>query len=464
MSLPTTESFSPSLDAHQNDLTRVIPRLLPGNLLGRHVATLKADDLLVCGWCSGPFVEGDDIMLDVYQHDGLSTTQIVVEGVPLDAWKKTSIVMFHANKSCLTNACDRVTQDYISRVQVSSHRRTLPVPDLAELVYTHFKWAIQWVAWHYQFLADDCIELTLGSRRAPLTEGVCPSFLFDMAQEHESECATVVVAPVRMFTREFVESMFTRTYEYDLVYKGEYNPFMQLRNAFESQCWPAHVEAYVHSLVATRFSADASSTIRMRLIVKMKPIHADMDQLMQLYQNENVAQVTWARLEQHTRMVRMNFKAEDQAVNDDHPFDWVLLRIASSYSEAWSTISKCLATAGVEHTGKPQNFHTLTSIVITHPSPQRTIISCLSNVHIPNKAPMPRYFFKEDADNEQQPLYCYEGVLLQATPVLFSNVRALEEEMKDAGLTKLDMPQLTVLLPATRVSASASASASALAE
>ena len=42
---------------------------------------------------------------------------------------------------------------------------------------------------------------------------------------------TLVLAPMMLITRQFIESLYTRMYEFDLTYKGKYQPIMQLKAA-----------------------------------------------------------------------------------------------------------------------------------------------------------------------------------------------------------------------------------------
>ena len=63
------------------DLTQAIPRLLPGQLIARHVSTLTAGDTTYA-WCNEPFSEGQDWMLDVYEQNGYSDTVLTVMGKP----------------------------------------------------------------------------------------------------------------------------------------------------------------------------------------------------------------------------------------------------------------------------------------------------------------------------------------------------------------------------------------------
>ena len=84
------------------DLTQAIPRLLPGQLIARHVSTLTAGDT-TCAWCNEPFSEGQDWMLDVYEQNGYSDTVLTVMGKP-QVFNKTvsAFILPVLSHRCLT--------------------------------------------------------------------------------------------------------------------------------------------------------------------------------------------------------------------------------------------------------------------------------------------------------------------------------------------------------------------------
>ena len=198
------------------ELTQSIPRLLPGQLLARHVATLKAEDMTLCGWCGEPFQEGQDWMLDVYEQDGNSDTVLTVMGKP-QVFRKTAVLMVHA-KDCLVKVCTKAVHDFTEQVSISK-RTALQMSDdeMRMIVWNHYRWAVRWISWHHQFIIGEPIQLVLASKRPHIVQAQLPSFVLDMTK---SDYPGVVQAPMSLISKQFIEALYTRVYEFDLVYKS----------------------------------------------------------------------------------------------------------------------------------------------------------------------------------------------------------------------------------------------------
>jgi len=460
----TNLSISPSGSNPQ--LTAVIPRLLPGELLARHVATLKAEDALTCGWCGEPFLEGQEWMLDVYQQDGDSDTPIKALGKP-QVFKKTAVLMVHAS-DCLLQSCTKAVSDFTERVCFSQRKALImSEDDMRTVVWKQFRWAVRWISWHHQYLIHDPIDMVLGSRRPLLTEGVCPSFVLEMTKSHKyGETVHRVKAPMQLIAREFIEALHTRVFEYEMIYKGKYQPILQLKSVFEKSAFntklnDANVAAYVHTVVQGSYSSRHADEQHLKLIVKVRPSALHMARLMAIYE-AMCEDVTWVMLHEHAQATKPDKPAarrgdgsdeDDDEDADDGDGSEALLtallgEMQQSCSQSESEVNRALTSAGmqVNKNGKHRAYTTVSTVSLAQDNGHRTSIACSSNCYMGSKAARAYYFFRHNHGDSEQPLFCYEGVMPGVVPMVISSAVQLAEEMKEAALQRKELLGLTVLL------------------
>ena len=471
-------AISPS--ACNPQLTTAIPRLLPGELLARHVATLKAEDLTLCGWCGEPFMEGQTWMLDVYMQDGDSDTPIVVGNKP-QVFKKTAVLMVHAT-DCLMKSCTKAVSDFTERVFFSPRKNmAMSEDDMRSVVWNHFRWAVRWVAWHQQYLINEPVDLVLGSRRPQLTDGVCPSFVLEMTKSHQlGETVHKVKAPMQLVGRAFIEAMHTRVYEYDAVYRGKYQSMLQLKSVFDkSSCntkiGDANVAVYAHSVIQGTYSSRSADEQHIKIIVKIKPSALHMARLTTIYESlEN--EVTWAMLHEHaqatkpdrprTRRITSTSSSSsssdadsesDAEDGDDRDYEAALMtdlldEMQDSFAREEAEINRAIVAAGVQvnKSAKQRAYSSISSIALTPDGGHRTSISCISNCYTGSKALRPYYFFRDNHGESEQPLFCFEGVMPGVVPIVVASALQLADEMKEAAMTRVELLALTVLLAHTR--------------
>lgn len=461
--------FNPALSA-------VVPRLLPGELIARHVATMQPLESTNCSWCNQPFKEGEDFVVDVYQQDGQSETVLHVKGKQVP-FCKTALLMMHA-KDCLPKMSVKATEDLTEQVTLSQRKnRVLHAEDIKETVWKQFRWAVRWVSWHHQYLIGDPIQLTLGSKRPLLTAMQCKSFLLEMTKSHKYG-ATIhsVLVPMLLVDAAFIEALFTRVYEYDLIYKGKFQPIIQLKQVFDKAPFNTtpdamNVAAFVHTTLPTSYSSRHADEQYLKVLVKVKPSVQQLEKLVAHYRSLDDA-VTWVMLHRHicmTRSMQLNQKkkkttaaasasastmvddppSEDEEENEEiNPTSFKLIKALYDAAEMCERdVEKALTAAGMQlAANRKRGYLLVSSVQLKAETAHRTTISCASNCYVGSKASASYYFFRDQYGEADQPLFCYEGVSTGVMPVLIQSPKMLEEEMKECGLNRVDLPFLTVLL------------------
>ena len=458
-------SISPS--ACNPQLTTAIPRLLPGELLARHVATLKAEDLTLCGWCGEPFLEGQAWMLDVYLQDGDSDTTITMAKRP-QVFKKTAVLMVHAT-DCLMQSCTKAVSDFTERVFFSQRKAlVLNEDEMRSIVWNQFRWAVRWIAWHQQYLINEPVDLVLGSRRPLLTEGACPSFVLEMTKSHKlGETVHRVKAPMLLISRQLIEALHTRVYEYDAVYKGKYQALLQLKSVFEKSSFnarldDANVAVYAHSVVRGTYSSRSADEQHLKILAKVKPSALHLARLMTIYESLG-EEVTWAMLHQHAQAtkpdrprIKRTSTAEDESESSDEDAedscDGLLTSLLDEMQECFAheedELNRAITAAGVQisQNAKHRAYSSISTIALTPDNGHRTSISCTSNCYTGSKASRPYYFFRDNHGESEQPLFCFEGVMTGVVPVVVASALQLADEMKEAAMARVDLISLIVLV------------------
>lgn len=434
--------MSPSL--RNGELSQLIPRLLPGQLIARHVATVPIGETSSCDWCGKQLQAGQQWMLDVYEQPGNSETSITI-GSKQQVFSKTVVLKVHA--ACLSPMCVRAVHDFTEQVQISAKSTQLQMSNdqVHGLVWSHFKWAVRWISWHHQFIVGEPILLELATKRPQLVHYTLPSFALTV---RTTDAAGTVLAPMSLIAPAFVEALYTRVYKFELTYRGKFQPLAQLKSAFSksaintdaSQC---NVAAFAHMVLQTNYcSSSSAEEQRVKLLVKVRPSALHMVALRSQYEvrcmNEGVA---WTELQEDAALAHAgDFSWQPDTADGLRP------KLAQSFDKAEQCLDAVIAAAGMQLTSGQVPAFDLSTISISKMASNRTGIKCYSNCYQPNKQSLAYYFFRDSYEDNEQPVFCYSGVARGLLPIAVSSPVLLAEEMREAGLVKTDIPQLTVMM------------------
>jgi len=433
-------SITPSLK--YAELSSMVPRLLPGQLIARHVSEVGEGETASCDWCGEQLQTGQQWMLDVYEQPGFSKVPLTIGGKQ-QLFRKTALLRVHA--TCVTQVCSRAVQDFISKVKFC-RQPVLHMSDdeMHARVWKHCRWAVRWVSWHHQFIADEPIELHIACKNEQLVQTSLPAFYLAVQTQH---APGQVLAPVTLFTSAFIESLYTRVYQYDLVYRGKYQPLAQLRGAFagselNTDLHDCNVAAFAHMVLDTSWSSNNVDEQHIRLIAKVRPSAQHMHALREEYK-QNLMQegVSWTEIHQHVQA------SHSVASSWQADADNLLQRtLAQDFHKVEKQLDALLASVDMKPTqGKPLAFDiSKMELVQTHRN--HAMIICVSNCYMPRKDSQNYYFFRESYNEADQPLFCYTGKARGLLPIIVTSPVLLSEELKDAGVTETKLPQLTVLM------------------
>jgi hypothetical protein len=271
-----------------------------------------------------------------------------------------------------------------------------------------------------------------------------------------------VLAPFCLFQSSFLEALFTRVYEVDVTYTGKYNAVIAVQDALERVSFKGRLQAFVHTLAA---SASASSQYgstkadqqQVRLLVKSKPDQRSLARLMDIY--SECESLSWAQLELHVRMSRdaaVGGGVEQCELDTDFPAAANLqcMRAISEFDER--LISDTLAKAGMKARsamsqmqpfalGTPLASIKISSVAVGNMR-NEIRIRCMCNVYTgASELTRPYYFFRDNASSHEHPLLCYEGIRPGLMPIVVASQKQLEDEMKEAGMTKVELSGLTTI-------------------
>lgn len=423
-----------------------IPHLYTGQLLARHVSRFTVDEPPACAWCGEAFVEGDEYMLDTYQQEGMSDTVLHINSRPLK-FSKTKILMVHAGKICIANTCAKAVRNCTEKVSiVQRNGREIGDQDSSQLVYECFRWSVQWIAWHHRFLIgpDDHVAITLATRRPPLIGALCKSFSLVLLKSGPSW--RDILVPLHLVEFTLFEGLFTRVYEYDLEYAGKYQPVMQLSSALDkaqinTQTEGVNAAIYAHMIIASSFGSSRSNDQHIKLLVKIRPSQVHVEQLLKLYKATGV---TWSVLFEDL------LKANNATVDWDENSEDVrksLDDLYQSFEQFESQLHGAILAAGFNSDYNLRRM-AICNLNIAQSKSKQIEIALNSNCYIPTtKAARAYYIFREVKHESEQPLFCYEGVLGGALPIVVASAQQLNEETKDACLKPVELPELRVLVP-----------------
>ena len=88
--------------------------------------------------------------------------------------------------------------------------------EMRVIVWNQYRWAVRWISWHHQFIIGEALQLELASKRPGIVQSSLPSFVLHMTT---SDPVGLVLAPMLLISKQFIEALYTRVYEFDLVYK-----------------------------------------------------------------------------------------------------------------------------------------------------------------------------------------------------------------------------------------------------
>ena len=443
--------FPPDIN---DQIHTIIPRLHPDLLRSRHVSTLNAASLLNCDSCGQPFVAGDEMMLDVYEQDGLSATSIRIQQKPI-RFRNTSIVLVHV-ASCLGTTCAKAVHDYANCVRFSPRPRGNPITagTRTGTVWTDFRWATQWVAWFYQFTgSDDSVELTLGSRRPRLVTGidVPPAVVLDLHKKHDEIDDSASISAIRISLELLpvacIEALFTRVYEIDLVYRGKMNAIVALGECVSNGSFQAVSCAFVHSITVDgsgQYGDSRADEQYLRVLIKTRPPARLLHAAMTWYVNQG-NNLNWVDLQKHAMC------ASGESDADEHSeINQILRGINDSMNKDEFAFDQALKHAKITRTTptrKAARFKLLASIKFKRElNDSRTRIVFTSNMHTANGKESTRYYlFRENGSERDIPLMCFEGVASGTFPIVVCNHKMAVDEMNEVGLSQVPLPILTTL-------------------
>lgn len=385
-------------------------------------------------------------MVDIYQHDGESTTPVEIQGRQI-SFPKTSLMLVHTEE-CLQDSCDKASKETVSRVFLPG-RRGLDVTAEAtiNIIQKQFKWAIRWVAWFAQFISDasiggsDSLAFHLGTKRAHLIDGVAPSFALDIFKANSPQAVMdSLVVPPWMIEREFLSALFCRVYEFDLSYKGKYNPVVHLVDQFERVpdfSTDAFVAVYTRSRAA--YSKGSIQEQHIKMVARFKPSAEKITLLMDWYNSHGP--VTWATLNRHVQLSRQDPEEGSDKLHDIR----VLQLIRAAFRHTEEQLLGTIADAGIQHSLDEVSYSVQSNIVVRGLSDVATQATCMSNCYSPARPSKQYYVFNCCASDDEQPVFCFEGVLTGHLPIAVSSQKLLDEEIRETGLAAVDMPNLTVV-------------------
>ena len=180
---PTLETV-PASATPSHTLSSLVPRLLPGHLIARHVSSLKSvQDLLHCGWCGRAFQVGDEMVFDTYRQEGEADVPLRMQGQQIAAPK--DCVRTLSQQQSLPRPSMRSVAGRFDHAHSSGCSKAFDLVQRRayDFILKNHVWAVQWIAWHVQFTNDmSSIDLTLVSRYPALTRGICPPFVFEQSK------------------------------------------------------------------------------------------------------------------------------------------------------------------------------------------------------------------------------------------------------------------------------------------
>jgi hypothetical protein len=245
-----------------------------------------------------------------------------------------------------------------------------------------------------------------------------------------------------LMSADFIEALHTRIFEFDLLYIGQFQALNHLKKVFsqftfnqdDKQC---SVAAFAHMLLKSSYSSNVSSEDQLvKLVFKIKPSVAQMQHLLSSYRercDELAVGVSWAELQ------------EDAATPaGDAKKDSVYKLYGRTFEECEREIQRVMTAAGMK-IGSSRCYR-VSNIRITRVSAVLIKINCSSNCHASSKGDEQFYIFKNSYTDAEQPLYCFKGASKGHVPIVVASAVQLQDEMREAGLAAVDMPQLTVLI------------------
>ncbi len=192
-------------------------------------------------------------------------------------------------------------------------------------------------------------------------------------------------------------------------------------------------------MLQNNYSSSASDEQHLKLIVKVKPFDVHISRLQIKYEKMCIEHgVSWTELHEDIALAH--------GIGWDGVFNDALQRMCTAFSKNEDQMHAVIAAAGMKLVASKKAPTNISSISFKKDLIGRTVIKCMSNCYLPSKASRPYYFFRDNYSDAEQPIFCYSGVAQGVIPIVVASAVQLGEEMKDAALSKVDMPMLSVLL------------------
>lgn len=431
MAAAASESVSAS------DLATKIPRLTLGVLASRCTDTISPQQNTQCVQCGQPFKEGEQFMLDVYKLPG--TSAVVVFG---QSFQKAQIVMVH--ERCLSIHCVRILNSLCEFIKLpldGSNRLKRTEQQTRDLVYTRFKWAVDWLSWHKQYIVHTPVEICLPSDGFTHCPAVLPSFRFTLPV---SENQAGVPFPSKMISTQVLLSFFTLVMEVEVVFKGSEHVLFALQRALTSAAGMGvgrlhSVTVFSHAVQTDVFHANSPQEQRQKLVIKVGP-GATLERMI----CDEFEGATWERLYCCMQKVQCGNVSCQHALGTE---------LAKHMAVAQSQLVSAFDAVGGMEVALPVKTFYLSRTT----EGDGQLPSCLINCQPMEAAEQKRlYFMKEDSVRQgEAPLLCFQGRQKPHSfplPFVVCDLEALEQEMQSRSFEPVALHHLTHLrLPAEKV-------------
>jgi hypothetical protein len=396
-----------------------IPRLTLGVLVARHADTISNKQCPKCVSCGQAFHDGEDYMLDVYQLPGNSSVSLLGQTFP-----KSVFVMVHAR--CLPTHCIQTLNNLCAFVfarEAGNARNNEQAT--RDMVFAKFRWALDWVSSHKQYLTKAPVTVHLCSDLYNLCPAGLQSFRLTFAL---AENDAPIAMPKELISRAQLLSFFTTVVEIDVMYKGPEYIMHALQTAMSRVVPTAGTSVVAFAHIAEQTSASYSSNAVQeqcaRVILRIGPSESSAKALVL-----ELVGGTWQKL--------LSCANDPSSV-----VHWAEL------SATTDSIMRALKTTNMQaHRSRPVPIST----IVENTSPGKDGVvpaNCLFNAQPASAHPL--YFFKDTPHAGEKPLVCFQGkhaAPLHPLPVIVADYKLLEQELSVRGGFK-EM-QLNQLMPLT---------------
>jgi hypothetical protein len=226
--------------------------------------------------------------------------------------------------------------------------------------------------------------------------------------------------------------------------RGKFQPIAQLKSAFgkapfNSEAAQCNVAAFAHTVLQNSYSSSASDEQHVKLIIKAKPIDSHIVRLQAKYETMCMEHgVSWTEL--HEDIALAHGIGWDGVFNDTQQL------MCAAFKRNEEHMDAVIAAAGMKLRAAKKPPTNISSVSFKKDTIGRTTIKCMSNCYLPTQMPRHYYFFRDTYNDAEQPIFCYSGVSQGLIPIVIASAVQLGEEMREAALSKVDTPMLSVLL------------------